>query len=84
MPIEARDRYREAEEELHRLDVYCLDPIRGEGVIPFAHAEQLAWFLFDLFDSPPIRFWRYHSDPLDVRRPIEEALVPPKEGPRVA
>lgn len=72
---EATEQYRQVEEELHRLDVYCLDPIRGEAAIPFAHADQLAWFLFDLFDSPQVGFWRYHTDPVEMRRPIAEALV---------
>lgn len=81
---EAREQYRQTEEELHRLDIFCIDPIRGEAVIPFAHADQLAWFLFDLFDSKPLRFWRYHSDPLETRRPIDEALTALTEGPRVA
>ncbi len=81
---QARERYQEAEEELHRLDIYCIDPIRGEAVIPFAHDDQLAWFLFDLFDSQHLRFWRYHSDPLDMRRPIDQSFIALTEGPRVA
>jgi hypothetical protein len=71
----ARDRWQDAEEELHALDVYCINPIRGEAVIPFAHDNQLAWYLFDLFEADPLRFWRYHTDPLDMRRPIEEQLA---------
>jgi hypothetical protein len=59
-------------EELHTLDIYCLDPVRGEALIPFEHDKQLAWYVFDLFDDAPFRFWRLHSDPLDTRRPIAD------------
>jgi hypothetical protein len=74
----ARGRLEEAEAELHALDVYCIDPIRGEAVIPFVHDNQLAWFVFDLFDTEPVRSWRYHTDPLDMRRPMDEASEAPK------
>jgi hypothetical protein len=76
---EARARYQEAEEELNALDVFCLDAIRGEAVVPFVHDRQLAWFLFDLFDAHPFQHWRYHSDPEDTRRPIAEALAQNEE-----
>ncbi len=72
-------RYQESLEELHSLDVFCLDPLRGEAVIPFAHNEQLAWFLYDLFDDTHIRFWRYHTDSLETRRPLAEALADERE-----
>ncbi len=74
---QAQDNFQAALEELHQLDVYCLDPIRGEALIPFVYANQLAWFVYDLFDDQPLRFWRYHSDALEMRRPIAEVL----EGP---
>jgi hypothetical protein len=38
--------------------------------VPFVHDEQLAWYIFDLFDAPAFRFWRFQSDPEDTRRPI--------------
>src|SRR5437879_3710656 len=41
----ARDNFQAALEELHALDIYCLDPIRGQALIPFIHADQLAWFV---------------------------------------
>jgi len=66
----AEERLHAALEELHPLDIYCLDPVRGEALVPFAHDEQLAWFIFDHFDSESFRFWRYQSDPLDTRRPL--------------
>jgi hypothetical protein len=73
----AGERFEETLEELHRLDVYCLDSTSGLALIPFAKDNQLAWFIYDLFDADPLRFWRYHSDPLDTRRPIAEAPESP-------
>jgi hypothetical protein len=67
-------------EELHTLDVYCLDPVRGEALVPFEHGGELAWYVFDLFDDEPFRFWRLHSDPLETRRPIAEV----EPGPSLA
>jgi hypothetical protein len=63
--------------ELEALDVYCLDPVNGEALVPFVHDEQLAWYVYDLFDPEPFRFWRFHNDPLHTRRPIEETLPGP-------
>jgi hypothetical protein len=60
--------------DLQALDIYCLDPIHGLALIPFVHRSELAWFVFDLFDSDPLRHWRYHHDPLEMRRPIAEAI----------
>lgn len=78
---EAEERFHEALDELHTLDVYCLDPVAGLALIPFAMENRLAWFVFDLFDeADPIRFWRYHQDPLEARRPIAEALAGPSEN----
>lgn len=71
---DARERFDEAIEELHGLDVFCIDPLRGEGVIPFVHKEQLAWFIYDLFVPETLLYWRYHNDPLDARRPVAEVL----------
>ncbi len=79
---EARERFDAAIEELHGLDIFCIDPLRGEGVIPFVHKEQLAWFLYDLFAPETLHSWRYHSDPLEARRPIAEVLA--DEPTRVA
>src|SRR5437016_5355260 len=75
----AQDSFQAALEELHALDIYCLDPIRGEALIPFVQAEQLAWFVYDLFDEQPLRFWRYHTDELEKRRTIVEVLEGPKD-----
>jgi hypothetical protein len=73
---EADDRYLEARNELSNLDIYCIEPARGEALVGFLKDNQLAWFVFDLFDSKPFRHWRYHSDPLDMRRPIADLAGP--------
>jgi len=76
---EAGQRVDQDLEELAALDVYSLDPLRGEAVIPFLHGKKLAWFVFDLFDEEDhLRTWRYHDDPLDTRRPLAEALAAPQ------
>jgi hypothetical protein len=74
----ANDRFHDALRELHKLGVYCLDPVRGEALVPFAHDQQLAWFVYDMFDPEPLRFWRFHSDPLETRRPIAEIGEEPR------
>lgn len=68
------ERYREALQELHSLDVYCLDSLNGLALVPFVQDDQLAWFVFDLFDTDPLRHWRYHTDDLETRRPIAAVL----------
>jgi hypothetical protein len=69
---DAEDRFNEALNELHTLDIYCLDPIQGQALIPFGVADELAWFVFDLFEKDTPRFWRFHSDPIEARRPLAE------------
>lgn len=77
----AEDRFNQALDELHTLDIYCLDPVAGLALIPFDKEKRLAWFIFDLFEEgDAIRFWRYHKDPLEQRRPIVEALAGPPEN----
>jgi hypothetical protein len=68
----AQDAFETALHELHSLDVYCLDPNQGLALIPFVHDKQLAWYVYDLFDAEPLRCWRFHSDPLETRRPLDE------------
>ena len=70
---EAEDRLQAALEELHILDIYCLDPVQGLALIPFALGDELAWFVYDLFDPKSLNFWRYHRDPIETRRPISAA-----------
>lgn len=71
---EARGRYLDAIDELEAIDVFCLEPISGEAVIPFINGDQPAWFIFDLFADQPLTQWRYHSDSVDTYRPMTEML----------
>jgi hypothetical protein len=66
----AEDRFEEAVGELQDLDVFSLDPTMGTALIPFVHNDELAWYIFDLFDSRPLSFWRFQADPEETRRPI--------------
>jgi hypothetical protein len=83
---EAEDRIQEAIEELLALDIYCLDPIRGEAVIPFVRDDQLAWYLYDLFDDRHLVAWRFDSEAQETCRPLTESETgaaegaPPSEG----
>ena len=80
----AENAFNEALHELMGMDVYLLDPVRGLAVVPFAKEEQLAWYVYDLFDPAGVAAWRFHEDPLDMRRPLAEALTPPKPTPTAA
>jgi Uncharacterized conserved protein (DUF2203) len=66
----ARDRFEQTADELDTLNLYSLDPVQGQALIPFVHDEQLAWYIFDLFDNKPLRFWRYQNDSEETRRPV--------------
>jgi hypothetical protein len=66
----AASSYAETQRELQALEITCVDPVRGEALFPFAHKKKLAWFIFDLFDDQPLRYWRYQDDEADVRRPV--------------
>ena len=68
------DRFNDDLRELWRLNIYCLDPAQGLALIPFAHDEQLAWFVFDLFDPSKVSSWRFHADPLETRRPLSDEV----------
>jgi hypothetical protein len=62
----------EAVGELAQLNIHCVDPVNGIAMIPFVNAHQLAWFVFDLFGDEKMNAWRYHHDPLHLRRPLPE------------
>jgi hypothetical protein len=66
----AEQDYQDALDELTELEVQPLDPVQGTVLMPFVHDDQRAWYVFDLFDSQPIRFWRYESDPDETRRAL--------------
>jgi hypothetical protein len=74
---EAESRFLSAHDELASLDIFCVEPTRGEAFVPFVYDNQLAWFVFDLFDAKQYRYWRYHTDTLETRRPVSEVLTPP-------
>ena len=76
---ETRQNADRAEQNLHEtwaeiepLGVRMLNPIEGLALIPFVHRGELAWFVFDLFAIEGLSGWRYHHDPLDMRRPLNE------------
>lgn len=66
----AEERASEAADELQALDIQPMDPVHGQALVPFVHEEQLAWYVFDLHDPQPYRFWRFQTDPDDTRRPV--------------
>jgi hypothetical protein len=67
---QAEKRFEEAASELWKLNIYPVDAVHGLAQVPFVHEEELAWYLFDLFDPTPFRFWRFQSDPEETRRPV--------------
>jgi hypothetical protein len=79
----ADDRFRDDLAELQDMDIYTLDPIQGQAFVPFVYNDQLAWYVFDLFDALPLRFWRYQSDPEETRRPITAMQRGPYEEPKI-
>ena len=64
----AEQDYQDALEELSELNVHPHDPGQGMALVPFIQDNQLAWYVFDLFDSQPIRSLRYHRDTDETRR----------------
>ena len=82
----AEDQFNDALEDLMRLDVFLLDPVQGQALVPFQQGEDLAWYVFDLFDEQGLTSWRYHKDPLDTRRPMpkERGIEPPLSIPTLS
>jgi hypothetical protein len=74
---QAEQDYLDALEELRELNVWPLAPGLGTAVMPFVRDDEPAWYIFDLFDSEPIRYWRYQSDPDQTRRAL--AVVGPQQ-----
>ena len=68
----AEAKLEEIVNEMLTLSTYSVDPGAGQAVIPFMRGQELAWYLFDLFDPQAIVAWRLYSDPLETRRPLEE------------
>src|SRR4051812_33276813 len=55
----AEEQLEEASAELDALNIFVLHPTEGQVLLPFVHNDQLAWYVFDLFDAKPMRFWRF-------------------------
>ena len=59
-------------DELKAIDGSCFDPAQGLALIPFGKGAELAWYVFDLFAPQGLEAWRFHGDPLEMRRPLEQ------------
>jgi hypothetical protein len=59
-------------DELKAIDVYCLEPAQGLALIPFSKGNELAWYVFNLFAPQGLEAWRFHRDPPEMRRPLEQ------------
>jgi hypothetical protein len=59
-------------EELKAIDVSCLDPAQGLALIPLGMGDELGCYVFDLFAPQGLEAWRFHGDPLEMRRPLEQ------------
>jgi hypothetical protein len=59
-------------DELKAIEVYSVDPAQGLAFIPFDKGDELAWYVFDLFAPQGVEAWRYHRDPPEARRPLEQ------------
>ncbi|MBI3408430.1 MAG: DUF2203 family protein [Planctomycetes bacterium] len=76
----AEERFAEDLQELLGLDVFLLDPVQGVAFIPFQKDTELAWFVYDHFGND-LKSWRFHQDPLETRRPIQEVVPDPAVNP---
>jgi hypothetical protein len=63
-------------DELKAIDVFCLDPAQGLALIPFGKGDEPAWYVFDLFAPQGLEAWRFHGDPPETRRPLEQNAGP--------
>jgi hypothetical protein len=71
----ANDEQDSAARELAELDVVSVDPMQGTALVPFVQDDQLAWYVFDLFDAGHYRFWRFQSDPESTRRRLTPSMM---------
>jgi hypothetical protein len=78
----AQVKFDEALDELNRLDVYLVDPVKGLALIPFRKEDDLAWYVFDHFEARGVIGWRYHADPMEECRPLD--LLPETAGTEAA
>lgn len=73
--LRVEQEYTASLDELLALDIQPLDLTRGQVLVPFIHDDQLAWYIFDLFDREPICSWRYQTDPEETRRQLTAAQM---------
>lgn len=76
----AQTQFDDALEELNRIDVFLLDPVRGSALIPFRKTDDLAWYVFDLYAKIGLVGWRLHNDPMEECRPLsklDDAAISP-------
>jgi hypothetical protein len=71
----AHDEQDSVGRELAALDVVPIDPMQGTALVPFVQDDQLAWFVFDLFDANHYRFWRFQTDPESTRRRLTPSMM---------
>jgi len=67
----AQVKFDEALHELHNVEAYLLDPVRGTATMPFRKEDELAWYVFDHFAPRGVVGWRYQSDPDEECRPLQ-------------
>lgn len=72
----AQTKFDDALEELNQMEVFLLDPVRGLALIPFRKGDDLAWYVFDHFTPRGVIGWRFHNDPIDECRPLENSAEP--------
>jgi hypothetical protein len=71
----ANDDQDSTNRELAALAVVSVDPMQGTALVPFVQEDQLAWFVFDLFDANHYRFWRFQHDPESTRRRLTPSMM---------
>jgi hypothetical protein len=49
--------YQETLTELESLGIRCLNPVAGQALIPFCQGRKVTWYVHDLFEPQPLRFW---------------------------
>lgn len=65
----AQEASEDAEQDMTRLGIFPLNAIQGTALVPFEQESELAWYIFDLFETPPLAFWRFQHDSDETRRP---------------
>jgi hypothetical protein len=66
----AQNQFDDALEELNKVDVFLLDPVKGMALVPFRKEDDLAWYVFDHFAPRGVVGWRYHNDPIEECRSL--------------